>query len=130
MQKFKFDDFCLHSRFGIRAKYADSVLLKIGAGWSGGEDAGSDRDRADLVWALPAEGVKSGNRLAANARRLHVGKRFRVGRNDWYLLPFDPQADGVLKVRGDKIVEIGIADKRFLKTAKAQRYFFFKFVKG
>ncbi len=130
VQKFKFDDFCLHSRFGIRAKYADSVLLKTApAGLAA-------KTRGRIVIALTScghyrlKGVKSGNRLAANARRLHVGKRFRVGRNDWYLLPFDPQADGVLKVRGGKIVEIGIADKRFLKTAKAQRYFFFKFVKG
>ncbi len=130
VQKFQFDDFCLHARFGIRAKYADSVLLKSApAGLAG-------KTRGRIVIALTSrghyrlEGVKSGNSLAANARRLHVGKRLRVGKNDWYLLPFDAQADGVLKVRGDKIVEIGIADKRFLATAKAKRHFFFKFVKG
>ena len=130
VQRFKFDDFCLHSRFGIRAKYADSVLLKsapVGL---------AARTRGRIVIALTScghyrlEGVKSGNSLAANARRLRVGKRYRVGKNDWYLLPFAAQADGVLKVRGDKIVEIGIADKRFLATAKAQRFFFLKFVKG
>ncbi len=130
VQKFQFDDFCLHSRFGIRAKYANSVLLHSAP------TGLAAKTRGRIVIALTScghyrlVGVKSGNSLAANARRLHVGKRFRVGKNDWYLLPFGAQSDGVLKVRGNKIIEVGIADTRFLLTAKAQRFFFLKFVKG
>ncbi len=72
-------------------------------------------------------GVRPGTRLTAAARRrLHVGPRFHVGKNFWYLTR-NPGARGVLKVRGNQIEEIGIADARLTRTRAAARRFFRSF---
>jgi hypothetical protein len=67
--------------------------------------------------------VRPGARLTLKLkRRLHVGRPFRVGKNRWYLVA-EPGSRGVLKVRGDRIEEIGIADARLTRNRAAARWF-------
>ncbi len=87
---------------------------------------------ATVVLALTANphyslsGVRAGIRLAAIARRLHVGKPFYVGKNAWYLTP-GRQARGVLKVQRGIVEEIGIASRRVTRTRAQGRRFFRSF---
>jgi uncharacterized protein len=74
---------------------------------------------ANRYYAL--HGVHPGTRLAAVARRLGVGRGYRVGLNIWYLCANGPSR-GVLKVRGGVIEEIGITSRRLTNTrARARR---------
>lgn len=108
------DYFCL-SPVGVRVGYAPSALLRV--------ISRSERKRVQgrAVLALTSNkqyslhGARPGVRLALVARRLHVGKGFRIGANTWYLVS-NGQSRGVLKARHGVIQEIGIADKRL--TAK------------
>jgi hypothetical protein len=88
------------------------------------------RGRAILVLtANPSyalTGVHPGARLASVARRLKVGRHFRIGQNTWYLAPAGP-SHGVLKVRHGRIEEIGLADKRLTKSRAAARRFLRRF---
>ena len=56
-------------------------------------------------------GVRPGARLARVARRLRLGRAFKIGLNTWYVFPDGPSS-GVLKVRRGVVEEIGIVDKR------------------
>ncbi len=56
------------------------------------------------------EGVRPGARVAAIARRLHLGRPFHIGLNYWYIAP-GREANGVLKVRHHTVQEVGIAAK-------------------
>ena len=67
-------------------------------------------------------GVRPQTRLAAVARRLHVGHRDVVGLNTWYLLP-GGSGRGVLKVRHGRIEEIGIADPVLTRSRAGGRRF-------
>jgi hypothetical protein len=67
-------------------------------------------------------GVRVGTRLSKVARKLHAGRRFRVGRNTWYLTP-NGSSRGVLKVRHGRIEEVGIANRRLTRTRAAARRF-------
>ncbi|MFZ0040664.1 MAG: prolyl oligopeptidase family serine peptidase [Solirubrobacteraceae bacterium] len=71
-------------------------------------------------------GVRPGARLSKSRRKLHPGKVFYVGRNQWYLTP-NGSSRGVLKVRHGVIDEIGIADSRLTRGRKASRRFFTSF---
>lgn len=85
-----------------------------------------------IVLALTANrhfalrGVRPSTRLARVARRLHAGRPFHVGRNDWYLTP-GRQTRGVLKVQHGMIEEIGIASGRVTRTRAQGRRFFRSF---
>jgi hypothetical protein len=79
-------------------------------------------------------GVRPGSRLVSAARRLRVGRGVTVGRNTWYVVRSRaaagaalPAADGVLKVVHGRIAEIGIADRRLLRTRAATRTFWSTF---
>lgn len=111
------DFFCLSSS-GIRVGYASPQLL-----------AGvPKRQRARLLsravlistsnghYAL--KGVRPGVKLAPVARRLGVGRGYRIGLNTWYLCAAG-LSRGVLKVRDGVIEEIGIAS-RFLTSTRAE----------
>jgi hypothetical protein len=114
-----FDDFCLFGGWGIRVAYPTSKLLS--------HLSASERARVAgrVVIALTANpfyalnGVRPGMRVAAVARKLKVGKPLHIGLNDWYIAP-GGVSNGVLKVRGGVIQEIGIVDKRLTKGRGAQ----------
>jgi hypothetical protein len=93
---------------GLRLVYADARLLaRLPA-----------RTRAALrgrvVWISTADsyyalrGVRAGDRLRRASRRLRLGRPLRLGANDWYFAP-DGRTLAVLKVRGGRVREIGIA---------------------
>jgi hypothetical protein len=75
---------------------------------------------ADRYYAL--HGVRNGARLARVARRLRVGRAFKIGLNTWYLVP-NGASRGVLKVRHGVVLEIGIANKQLTATATATMRF-------
>jgi hypothetical protein len=65
-------------------------------------------------------GVRAGSRLRAAARHLRIRPRpLRVGANQWVMFRFG-SAEGVLKVRRGVVQEVGIADRRFASTRRAQ----------
>jgi hypothetical protein len=91
-------DFLCLAGGGIRVGYPSANLLR----------SVSHRARAQFtgraVLALTANrryafrGVRHGARLAGVARRLHIGRGFRIGLNNWYLA-VGRRANGVFKVR-------------------------------
>jgi hypothetical protein len=72
-------------------------------------------------------GVSAGQKIKATVSRLHATGPFKVGRATWYLIPAR-SADGVLRVRGGKILEVGIADRTLVGTGRASRQTFFKYL--
>ena len=72
------------------------------------------------------DGIRPGATLVAARRSLKLSAVFHIGANDWYLAPIGA-ATAVLKVRRGLVQEVGIGDKRFTKTRKAQRTFLTSF---
>ena len=119
------DFFCPTAR-GIRVGYPSPALLRS----LGQRERNRVRSRAILVltsnpgYAL--EGVHAGARLAPVARRLRVGRPFRIGLNTWYLARAG-SSRGVLKVRHGRIQEIGLANPRLTHGRAASRRFLARF---
>ena len=68
--------------------------------------------------------MRPGTRLTRKpARRLHVGRAFKLGLNTWYLVGNGPSR-GVLKLRRGVVLEIGIANKRLTTGPRAGIRFF------
>jgi hypothetical protein len=55
-------------------------------------------------------------------RRLKGERRFRVGRNDWYLVP-GKKARLLFQVRGGRVRQLGIASKSLTRTRAQCRSF-------
>jgi hypothetical protein len=117
-----FDNFCLFAGWGIRAGYPSSKLLR-------GLPKRQRQHVSGAILLLTAnpfyafEKTRPGAKLTKSlSRRLHLGKVFHVGANDWYIAPAR-KADGVLKVRKRVVQEVGVADKRLLNGRKAQQRF-------
>jgi hypothetical protein len=112
------DFFCL-SLTGIRVGYPSATLLR------GQSRAAQRRLRNHAVLVLSSNrryalrGVRPGGRLAPAARRLHTGRPFHVGRNDWYFVTRGG-ANGLLKVRHGAIEEVGLVN-RSLTTGRARQ---------
>ena len=71
-------------------------------------------------------GIRPGARLGVAERAVgRNGHTFRVGANDWYIVPAGRKgaASSVLKVRGGIVIEIGIADKRLITSIAGERRF-------
>jgi hypothetical protein len=122
-----FDNFCLFGGWGIRAGYPSASLLHS---LSPGHRT---RVKGRIVLALTAnpyyalEGVRPGFRMTKRlARRLHTGKPFHLGANYWYLVP-GKLSEGVLKVRGGVVQEVGIAVKALTAGRRAQLAFLTSF---
>jgi hypothetical protein len=119
------DFFCLAGS-GIRDGYPSARLLR------GLSRAAHHRVENRVILILTAnrfyalDGVRSGAHVAAIARRLGLGKPYRVGLNDWYLLP-GKLANGVFKVRRGVVEEIGLADLRLTGGRRAAWRFFTSF---
>jgi pimeloyl-ACP methyl ester carboxylesterase len=113
------DNFCLTGRWGIRVGYPSAGLLR----GLGRRQRASVAGRAILAltanrqYAL--DGVRPGTRLAPVARRLHARRPLRIGTNDWYVLA-GRRSDGVLKVRGGVIQEVGIVNRGLSRGRRAQ----------
>ena len=120
--KNKFDDFCLFGGWGIRVAYPSAKVLSQLTSSERGRVAGR------IVIALTANpfyalnGVRPGMLVAGVKHKLKLGKPFHIGLNDWYIAP-DGVSNGVLKVRGGVILEVGIVDKRLTADRNAQGRF-------
>jgi hypothetical protein len=111
-------DFFCFSPAGIRVGYPSPALLRIlprkARHGLGGKVIFvlSDNHRYAL------KGVRTGARLTRRlARRLHLGRGFRLGRDTWYVLANGPSA-GLLQVNRGIVRAVGIADRRFLETRR------------
>ncbi|HEY3728686.1 MAG TPA: hypothetical protein VGL51_16030 [Solirubrobacteraceae bacterium] len=116
-----FDNFCLRAGWGIRVGYPSAKLLRRLPARARRQNKGR------IVIALTAnrhyalDGVRPGARLARVARRLRVQRpAFHIGRNHWYIVP-GRAAVGVLKVRRNRVQEVGIATKALTRGRTAQR---------
>ncbi|HET9102424.1 MAG TPA: DUF6351 family protein [Solirubrobacteraceae bacterium] len=122
----RYMDFYCPTARGIRVGYPSPALLRT----LPRHERNRVRGRAILVLTAnhgyTLKGVHPGTRLAAVARRLRVGRPFRIGLNTWYLAPAGA-GRGVLKVRRGRIEEIGIADKRLTTGRAASRRFLARF---
>lgn len=67
-------------------------------------------------------GIRPGSSVAAMRRRLRGERRFRVGRNVWYLVRAR-SAELVFKTRGRRVLDVGIADRRLSGGTTASRRF-------
>jgi hypothetical protein len=122
----RYMDFFCPAHNGIRAGYPSPALLR--------PLSRPERRRVQgrVVLALTSNphyalhGVRAGVRLAKVARRLGVGRGFRIGLNTWYLEP-NGQSRGVLKVRHGIIEEIGIANKQLTTNRRSARRFLASF---
>ncbi len=76
---------------------------------------------SDRLYSL--HGVKPGTRLSKVAKQLHLSRRIRIGRNDWYIVANGRTSRGVLKVQHGLIEEVGIADRRLAGSYKAAKRF-------
>ena len=117
------DNFCLYGGWGIRAGYPSSKLLRS---LSRKERA---RVKGRIVLALTGnpyyalDGATPGTKLtAAITKKLRVGKVIAIGLNDWYIAP-GKVSQGVLRVRGGIIQEVGIANKTLTNGRAAQKRF-------
>jgi hypothetical protein len=69
------------------------------------------------------DGATPGTKLtAAITKKLRVGKVIAIGLNDWYIAP-GKVSQGVLRVRGGIIQEVGIANKTLTNGRAAQKRF-------
>jgi hypothetical protein len=66
-------------------------------------------------------GLQKGSRLRSVRRRLRGERRFRVGRDSWYLAGAR-SARIVVKVRRGRVSEIGLADLRLTFKGAAKRF--------
>jgi hypothetical protein len=117
------DFYCLSGGLGIRGGYPSSALLR---------HLKKKTQRAlknRLVLLLTANrhyalrGVRPNTRLTKKvARKLHVGRRYHVGKNDWYVTP-NGSTHGIIKVVHGRIQEVGIADKRVTASVGQDKLF-------
>lgn len=124
----KFDNFCLYHGWGIRLGYPTAALLKTVAA------SARSHFRGHVALALTANpyyalsGARPGQAVASVAKRLHLGKPFHVGTNDWYFGAAG-YARGVLKVRHGVIQEVGLATLALTQSTAQQRLFINSFDK-
>jgi pimeloyl-ACP methyl ester carboxylesterase len=82
------------------------------------------RGRAILVLTssrrFKVAGVRAGSGVRALRRRLRGERRFRVGRNVWFLAR-GRAATHAYKTRGRKVLAVGIADRRMTHGARASK---------
>lgn len=114
------DYFCL-AGIGIRAGYPSAALLRHVP----------RRERAHVanrvVLALTSNpyyalrGVRPDTtELSAVAKRLGVGRAYRIGKNTWYLVSNGKQR-GVFKVQHGLIEEVGLMDSRLARNRASAR---------
>jgi hypothetical protein len=117
--------FCL-TPIGIRVGYASpKAVAKLSA-------AKRKALQGRVIWISTSSAyyaintIRPGATVTAAAKKLKLGKVFRIGINDWYLAPAG-SVTAILKVRHDIVQEIGIADKELTQGRSAQRTFLTSF---
>ncbi|MDQ4047892.1 MAG: hypothetical protein M3131_00695, partial [Actinomycetota bacterium] len=117
----RIDRFCIVGGGGVRVGYPTGGLL-------GGLSRGERRrvgDRAVLALSSSARhllrGLQRGSRLRTVRRRLRGERRYRVGRDSWYLA-FGRSARIVVKVRRGRVSELGLADLRLTAGRNAKKF--------
>jgi hypothetical protein len=113
------DVFCL-ARGGIRVGYATAKLA------ASLPRARRSRIRGRAVLALTANGryrvrgIRAGSSLSALRRAFPSRRRYRIGRNTWYLAS-SGRTRVVLRVRGRRVRAIGIANRRMTRTRRVSK---------
>jgi len=116
------DNFCLYGGWDIRVGYPSSKLLRS----LSRKERARVNGRTVLILTMNVHyalnGALPGTKLTAVAKRLKLGKVIKIGSNDWYLVP-GKASEGLLRVRGGIIQEVGIATKALTQGLAAQRRF-------
>ena len=117
------DRYCVQGGGAERIGYPTRRLLRSRALRSA---ARKGRDRALLIVTssgrFKLKGLKVGARSATLRRRLHRERRFRVGRNTWYLVA-GRHSRLLFQVRRGKVRQLGIASKTLTRTRRQARTF-------
>ena len=117
----RIDRFCIVGGGHVRVGYPTGGLLK---GLSRGERRRLG-DRAVLALSSSprhrVHGLRRGSRLRSVRRRLRGERRYRTGRDSWFLAA-GRQARVVVKVRRGRVSEVGLADLRLSSTGSAGRF--------
>lgn len=127
--KNRFDNFCLFAGWGIRAAYPSKALV------DSVKPPQRHRLSGRIVIALTAnpfyafKGTRPGMKESAVAKRLQLGKPFHIGTNLWYIAPARP-SNGVLKVRGGVIQEVGLVNRLLTATRSARKRLLNSFPNG
>jgi len=122
----RYEDFFCLTPIGIRVGYASpKAVAKISS-------ARRKALQGRVIWISTSSayyainGVRPGATITAAAKKLKLGKVFRIGLNDWYLAPAG-SVTAVLKVRDNIVQEVGIANKQLTQGRSAQRTFLTSF---
>lgn len=116
----RMDNFCLAYGWGIRAGYPSARLLRSLPARA------RRRFRGRIIIALSAnplygiDGIGPATSVSVIRRRLAHHRRFRIGRNTWYVIP-GRAADGLLKVQRGTVQEVGLLAKGLGRGRAAQR---------
>ncbi|MHB8692598.1 MAG: IPT/TIG domain-containing protein [Solirubrobacteraceae bacterium] len=99
-----FENFCLFAGFGIRVSYkSHKIVIAL---------------TANPFYSL--SGVSPGASLSTAMHTLTIGKPIVIGADTWYVASRG-KANGILKVRGGIVYEVGLVNKSLSRTAKAQK---------
>ena len=115
------DRFCIVGGGRVRVGYAGSGLLR---GLTRGERR---RVAGRAVLALSSSGahrlrgLRKGSKASTVRKRLVGERRYRLGRDVWYLA-WGRSARVVVRVRGGRVVELGLADLRLTLKKTARRF--------
>jgi hypothetical protein len=122
----QFEDFFCLTPIGVRVGYASPKLLTTLPTHQRG------RIRGRVVWASTSNpfyalhGVRVGESITTASALLHTEAPFHIGLNFWYLAR-EGGLTAVLKVRGNAVQEVGIADNKLTKSRAAQRHLMLSF---
>jgi hypothetical protein len=115
----QYEDFFCLTPIGVRVGYASPVLLRT---LPEGRRAGLEQR---VVWASTADpyysldGIHAGQSIETASSTLGTGRPFHIGQNYWYLAR-RANYTAVLKVRGQVVEELGIADNALTRNRKTQ----------
>jgi hypothetical protein len=114
-----YDFYCLRSGAGIRVGYPSRRELRSLKPPTRRRVSG----RAVIILAANPHyalgRLRAGETLRAARRAARLGRGYRVGRNVWYLLAAHGRARGVLRTRGGRLQELGLADSGLTADRRA-----------
>jgi hypothetical protein len=82
------------------------------------------RDRALVILTTSKhyriKGVRNGSRVSTLRRRFRGERRFKIGRNTWYIVR-GSKSRLVFKTRGKRVLEVGVADRRLTRSRRSAK---------